>query len=75
MAEKQFGKKGLISSSNLIVHHAEKSGQELKAETMQRPWRNVAYWLILQGLPILLHSSTQAHMSRSGPAHDKLGFL
>jgi hypothetical protein len=48
--EASCGRKGLFSFHFLIaVHHQRKSGLELKQvrkqELMQRPWRDVPYWL------------------------------
>jgi hypothetical protein len=57
------GGKGLLSLYfQIIVHHLEKSGQKLKQdwkeELMQRPWRDVAYWLASYGFLSLLSYRT-----------------
>jgi hypothetical protein len=51
MTKKQFGEERVYSAYTSIaaVHHQRKSGLELKQvreqELMQRPWRDVPYWL------------------------------
>jgi hypothetical protein len=59
-----WGGKGLFSLHfHLAVHHWKKSGLELKQvrepELMQRPWRNVLYWLAFPGLLSLLSYRTK----------------
>jgi hypothetical protein len=49
--EASWGGKGLFSLHvHVAVHHQRKSGLELKQvreqELMQRPWRDVTYWLV-----------------------------
>ena len=58
------------------VHYQKKSGLELKQELMQRPWRDVPYWLASPGLLSLLSYRTQDHQPRDGPTHKagSLGF-
>jgi hypothetical protein len=50
-----------------------KSGLELKQvkkqELVQRPWRDVPYWLASPGLVSLLSYRTQDYQPRDGPAH------
>lgn len=53
----------------ITIHHEEKSGQELKAETQrqelkQRPWRSAAPWLPPRGLLGLLSYIIQDHGPR-----------
>jgi hypothetical protein len=36
---------------------------------MQRPWRDVLYWLASPGLLILLSYRTQDYQPRDGPTH------
>jgi hypothetical protein len=48
--EASWGRKGLFSLHfHVAVYHQKKSGLELKQvrkqELMQRPWRDVTYWL------------------------------
>jgi hypothetical protein len=49
------------------------SGLELKQvrkqELMQRPWRDVPYWLASPGLLSLLSYRTQDYQPRVGPTH------
>jgi hypothetical protein len=49
------------------------SGLELKQvrkqELMQRPWRNVLYWLASPGLLSLLSYRTQDYQPRDGTTH------
>jgi hypothetical protein len=61
MTKKQVGEERVYSASTstyLAVHHQRKSGLELKQvrkqELMQRPWRDVTYWLASPGLFSLL---------------------
>jgi hypothetical protein len=54
-----WGAKGLFGLHfHTAVHHQRKSGLELKQirkqELMQRPWRDVLYWLASPGLLSLL---------------------
>jgi hypothetical protein len=58
------------------VHHqrkSRKSGLKLKQvrkqELMQRPWRDVLYWLASPGLLSLLSYRTQDYQPRDGPTH------
>ena len=57
----------------VAVHHQWKSGLELKQarkqELMQRPWRDVLYWLASPGLLSLLSYRTQDYQPRDGPTH------
>ena len=65
MTKKQGGEERVYSAYTLhvAVHHQRKSGLELtqgrKQELMQRPWRNVPYWLASPGLLSLLSYRTQ----------------
>jgi hypothetical protein len=60
MTKKQVGEERVYSAytSHTAVHHQRKSGLELKQvrkrELMQRPWRDVTYWLASPGLLSLL---------------------
>jgi hypothetical protein len=51
MIKKQVGEERVYSAYtfHIAVHHQRKSGLELKQvrkqELMQRPWRDVLYWL------------------------------
>jgi hypothetical protein len=74
MTKKQLGRKGFIQ---LTLPHCcsspKKSGLELKQarkqELMQRPWRDVPYWLASSALLILLSYRTQDYQPRDGPIH------
>jgi hypothetical protein len=71
MTKKQLGRKGFI---RLTLPHCcsspRKSGLELKQvrkqELMQRPWRDVTYWLASPGLLSLLSYRTRDYQSRDG---------
>jgi hypothetical protein len=69
--EASRGGKGLFSLHfHTAVHHQRKSGLELKQvrkqELMQRPWRDVTYWLASSGLLSLLSYRTQDYQPRDG---------
>jgi hypothetical protein len=62
--EASWGGKGLFGLHfHTAVHHQRKSGLELKQvrkqELMQRPWRDVLYWLASPGLLSLLSYRTK----------------
>jgi hypothetical protein len=62
--EASWGGKGLFGLHfHAAVHHQRKSGLELKQvkeqELMQRPWRDVLYWLASPGLLSLLSYRTK----------------
>jgi hypothetical protein len=65
MTKKQVGEERVYSAYtfHIAVHHQRKSGLELKQvrkqELMQRPWRNVLYWLASPGLLSLLSYRTK----------------
>ena len=61
-----WGAKGLFSLHfHTAVHHQRKSGLELKQvrkqELVQRPWRDVTYWLASPGLLSLLSYRTVSY--------------
>jgi hypothetical protein len=69
MTKKQAGEEGLFSLHfHTAVYHHKKSGLELKQvreqELMQRPWRDVTYWLASPGLLNLLSYRTQDYQPR-----------
>jgi hypothetical protein len=73
MTRKQVGEGNLFSLHfHTAVHHQRKSGLELKQvrkqELMQKPWRDVLYWIAYSGLLSLL-SYTQDYQLRDGPTH------
>jgi hypothetical protein len=61
---------------HIAVHHQRKSGLELKQvrkqELMQRPWRDVTYWLASPGLLSLLSYRIQDYQPRNDTAHNDL---
>jgi hypothetical protein len=75
MTKKQDREERVYSAytSHIAVHHQRKSGLELKQvrkqELMQRPWRDVPYWLASPGLLSLLSYRTQDSQPRDGPTH------
>jgi hypothetical protein len=62
---------------HIAIDYQRKSGLELKhvrkQELMQRPWRDVTYWLAFPGLLSLLFYRTQDYQPRDGPT-DKRPF-
>jgi hypothetical protein len=76
MTKKQVGEERIYSAYtfHIAVHHQRKSGLELKQgrkqELMQRPWRDVSYWLASSGLLSLLSYRTQDYQPRDGPIHE-----
>jgi hypothetical protein len=75
MTKKQVEEEMVYSAYILpiSVHHQRKSGLELKQvrkqDLMQRPWRDVIYWLASPGLLSLLSYRTQDYQPRDGPTH------
>ena len=74
------GRKGFIRLTlHAAVHHQRKSGLELKQvrelELMQRPWRDVLYWLASPGLLSLLSYRTQDYQPRDGTTHKGTSLL
>jgi hypothetical protein len=73
MTKKQVGEERVYSAYTSILSSARKSGLELKQvrkqELMQRPWRDVLYWLASPGLLSLLSYKTQDYQSRDGTTH------
>jgi hypothetical protein len=73
MTKMQIGEERVYSAYTsilLAVHHQRKSGLELKQvrkqELMQKPWRDVPYWLASIGLLSLLSYRTQDYQPRDG---------
>jgi hypothetical protein len=72
--EASWGGKGLFSLHfHTVVYYQRKSGLELeqvmKQELMQRPWRDVTYWLASPSLLSLLSYRTQDYQPRDGTTH------
>ena len=75
--EASWGEEGLISLHfHIAVHRQRKSGLEprqvRKQGMMQRPWRDVTYWLASPGLLSLLFYTTQVYQPRDGTTHNGL---
>jgi hypothetical protein len=75
--EANWGGKGLFSLHfHIAVHHQRKLGLEhkevRKQELMQRPCRDVLYWIASPGLLILLSYRTQDYYPRDGTNHNGL---
>jgi hypothetical protein len=77
MTKKQAGEERVYSAYtfHIAVHHHRKSGLELKQvrkqELMQRPWRDVTYWLASLGLLSLLSYRTQDYQPRDDTTHKR----
>jgi hypothetical protein len=75
MSKKQVGEEGVYSAYtfHIAVDHQRKSELELKQvreqELMQRPWRDVLYWLASPDLLSLFSYRTQDYQPRDGPTH------
>jgi hypothetical protein len=74
MTKKHLGRKGFIQLTiPYCCSSPRKSGLELKQvrkqELMQRPWRDVLYWLASPGLLSLLSYRTQDYQPRDGPTY------
>jgi hypothetical protein len=77
MTKKQVGEESVYSAYifQIAVKHQRMSGLELrqvrKQELMQRPWREVLYWLASPGLLSLLSYRTQDYQPRDGTTHKR----
>jgi hypothetical protein len=75
MTKKQVGEERVYSAYtfHIAFDHQRKSGlglkQVRKQELMQRPWRDVLYWLACSGLLSLLSYRTQDCQPRDGTTH------
>jgi hypothetical protein len=76
MTKKQVGEERVYSAYtfHIAFHHQRKSRLELKQvrkqELMQRPWRDVPYWLASPGLLSLFSYRTQDYQPRDGTTHN-----
>jgi hypothetical protein len=65
-----LGRKGFIQ---LTLSHCCSSPKEVKQvriqELMQRPWRDVTYWLVSSDMLSLLSYRTQDYQARDGTTH------
>jgi hypothetical protein len=79
MTKKEVGEERVYSAYtfHIAVNHQRMSGLEFKQirkqELMQRPWRDVPYWLASPGLLSLLSYRTQDYQPRDGTTHNGLG--
>jgi hypothetical protein len=77
MTKKQVGEEKFSLQFHIAVHRQRKSELELKQvreqELIQRPWRDVTYWLAFPGLLGLLSYRTQDYQPRDGTTHNGLG--
>jgi hypothetical protein len=75
MTKKQVGEERVYSAytSHIAVNYQRMSGLELKQvrkqELMQRPWRDVTYWLASPGLLSLLSYRTKTTNHRDSTTH------
>jgi hypothetical protein len=75
MTKKQVGEERVYSAYtfHIAVNHQRISGLELKQvrkqKLMQRPWRDVLYWLASPGFLSLLSYRTQDYQPRDGPTY------
>jgi hypothetical protein len=75
MTKKQVGEERVYSAYtfHIAVDHQKMSALELKQvrkqELMQRPWKDVTYWLASTGLLSLLPYRIQDSQPRDGPTH------
>jgi hypothetical protein len=77
MIKKQVGRKGFQLTLPHCCLSPKKSKLELKQvrkqELIQKPWRDVTYWLASPGLLSLLSYRTQDYHPRDGTTHNGLG--
>ena len=74
MTKKQVGEERVCSAYTSILLSITKEvrtgiKQVRKQELMQRPWKDVLYWLASPGLLSLLSYKTQDYQPRDGPTH------
>jgi hypothetical protein len=75
MTKKQVGEEKVYSdytSTLLLITKGSldwKHKQVRKQELMQKPWRDVTYWIASPGLLSLLSYRTPDYQPRDGPAH------
>jgi hypothetical protein len=77
MTKKQVGEKKVYSAYTSTLLFFTKGSQDWnfkqvrKQELMQRPWRDVLYWLAFPGLLSLLSYRTQDYQLRDGSTHNR----
>jgi len=80
MTKKQVGKERVylaFTSTSLFIIEESQDRNSSRAgtwrqELMQRPWRDVAYWLAPRDLLTLLSYRTQDHQLRDGTTYNGL---
>ena len=70
MTKKQVGEERVYSAYTSILLFITKGSQVRKQELMQRPWRDVTYWLASPGLLSLLSYRTQDYQATDGTTHN-----
>jgi hypothetical protein len=74
MTKKQVGEERVYEAYTFTLLYQRKSGLELKQgrnqELMQRPWKDVAYWLASPGWLTLLSYGNQDYQPRDGTTHN-----
>jgi hypothetical protein len=70
MTTKQFGEEGEIYWLTSLRRSGLELKQVRKQEVMQRPWRDVLYWLASPDLLSLLSYRTQNYHPRDGTTHN-----
>jgi hypothetical protein len=76
MTKKQIGEERVYSAYTSTLLFITKGSQDWnsikqvrKQELMQRPWKDVTYWLASPGLLSLFSYRTQDYQPRDGPTH------
>jgi hypothetical protein len=73
MTKKQVGEERVYSAYTSTPKEVCTGTQQVrKQELMQRPWRDVTYWLASPGLLSLLSYTTQGHQPGDGITHNRL---
>jgi hypothetical protein len=78
MTKKQVGEERVYSAYTSTLLFITNGSQEWNShrvgtwrqELMQRPWKNVTYWLASPGLLSLLSHRTQDYQPRDGTTHN-----
>lgn len=70
-----MGRRGEVSLSDTpqseSLPEGSKDKTSIRHALMQRPWRNVAFWLALCGWPSLLLYTAHRHRLRGGSVHNR----
>jgi len=73
MTKKQVREESVYSAYTSTLLFLTKGRQDWKQELMQRPRRDVTYWLASPGLLSLLSYRTEDYQPRDGTTHNGLG--